>query len=115
MTGDIGGGIWVGGCAENNWPDPGYNAYKGIKVLSNIGSYSGWPSNYCSGILIDGYYQLGLACYGDGDSTNLYWKNNSSVWREIIHSGNIGSQSVNYATSAGNTDTVDGYHASSFL
>ena len=32
----------------------------------------------------------------------------------IIHSGNIGSQSVNYAASAGNADTVDGYHASSF-
>ena len=39
----------------------------------------------------------------------------------IIHSGNIGSQSVNYATSAGsassagNADTLDGYHYSSFL
>lgn len=39
----------------------------------------------------------------------------------IIHSGNIGSQSVNYATSAGsatsagNADTVDGYHESAFL
>ena len=32
-----------------------------------------------------------------------------------IHTGNIGSQSVNYATSAGNADTVDGYHASSFF
>lgn len=29
--------------------------------------------------------------------------------QEIIHSGNIGSQSVNYATSAGNADTVDGH------
>jgi len=42
------------------------------------------------------------------------------TWREFIHSGNIGSQSVNYAssanyaTSAGNSDTVDGYHESSF-
>lgn len=35
--------------------------------------------------------------------------NNS--WRNIIHSGNISSQSVNYANSAGNADTVDGYHA----
>lgn len=32
----------------------------------------------------------------------------------IIHSGNISSQSVNYASSSGNADTVDGYHASSF-
>lgn len=33
----------------------------------------------------------------------------------VIHSGNIGSQSVSYASSAGNADTVDGYHASNFL
>jgi hypothetical protein len=32
-----------------------------------------------------------------------------STWREFIHSGNIGSQSV---ASAGNADTVDGFHAS---
>ena len=35
------------------------------------------------------------------------------VFRTLIHSGNIGSQSVNYATSAGNADTVDNYHVSS--
>jgi hypothetical protein len=28
----------------------------------------------------------------------------------MIHSGNIGSQSVSYASSAGNADTVDGWH-----
>ena len=32
----------------------------------------------------------------------------------IIHSGNIAAQSVNYATSAGNADTVDNKHASDF-
>lgn len=36
------------------------------------------------------------------------------TWRELIHSGNISSQSVNYSNSAGNADTVDGYHASAF-
>jgi hypothetical protein len=44
--------------------------------------------------------------YGDGD----IYVNNSAV----IHAGNIGSQSVNYASSSGSTgnaDTVDGYHA----
>ena len=34
-------------------------------------------------------------------------------WKTIIDSDNIGSQSVSYATSAGNADTVDGYHATS--
>lgn len=37
----------------------------------------------------------------------------NTAWRDIIHSGNIGSQSVNYANSAGNSDKVDGYHATS--
>lgn len=31
-------------------------------------------------------------------------------WREIITSASIGSQSVNYANSAGNANTVDGWH-----
>lgn len=31
-------------------------------------------------------------------------------WKTVIHSGNIGSQSVNYANSAGNADTLDGTH-----
>jgi hypothetical protein len=29
-------------------------------------------------------------------------------WNTIIHSGNIGSQSVNYASSAGNAETTNG-------
>lgn len=39
--------------------------------------------------------------------------NVNNAWRDIIHSGNIGSQSVNYANSAGNSDKVDGFHAAS--
>jgi hypothetical protein len=35
--------------------------------------------------------------------------------RKIIDSTNISSQSVNYASSAGNADTVDGYHASNLF
>lgn len=37
--------------------------------------------------------------------------NVNNAWKNIIHSGNIGAQSVNYANSAGNADKVDGYHA----
>lgn len=36
--------------------------------------------------------------------------NTWTSWASIITSDNIGSQSVNYAGSAGNADTVDGYH-----
>ena len=39
------------------------------------------------------------------------WNN----WLKVIDSGNIGSQSVNYASSAGNSDTVDSIHATGFL
>lgn len=42
-------------------------------------------------------------------ANNLGWQND---WKQIIHSGNIGSQSVSYATSAGNADTLDGQHGS---
>ena len=44
------------------------------------------------------------------------WNNDGySGWRTIIHSANIGSQSVSYASSAGDADTVDGIQAASFL
>lgn len=38
----------------------------------------------------------------------------NTAWRNIIHSGNIGSQSVNYANSAADSDKLDGKHASDF-
>ena len=44
-------------------------------------------------------------------STLLDRKQNAST---AINTSNIGSQSVSYASSAGNADTVDGYHASAF-
>lgn len=49
-----------------------------------------------------------------GGSVGLYISKNILKWNNqgIIHSGNIGSQSVNYATSAGNADTLDFKHAS---
>ncbi len=38
------------------------------------------------------------------------WDDDKRPWTRLIDSNNIGSQSVSYATSAGNADTVDGYH-----
>ena len=52
------------------------------------------------------------------NNDNIYYRRHTdqgfSSWVQLIHSDNIGSQSVNYATSAGNADTVDGYHNTSF-
>lgn len=64
-------------------------------------------------------YQLQLqgSYYGE----ELWFRNRNgdngtwNAWRYIIHNGNIGSQSVNYASSAGNADTVDNLHASNFV
>lgn len=40
--------------------------------------------------------------------------NTWTSWASIITSDSIGSQSVNYASNAGNADTVDGYHETAF-
>ena len=56
------------------------------------------------------------ASFFDNNTFKIRVTNNNvnNSWRNIIHSGNISSQSVNYANSAGNADTVDGEHASAF-
>ena len=51
-----------------------------------------------------------VGSFGLRSDGNLAWQN-----QLLIHSGNIGSQSVSYATSASNTDTVDSMHASEFV
>lgn len=59
--------------------------------------------------------QIYAAHTGSSDSILSYrtgWGTDKKTWRTFIDSGNIGKQSVNYASSAGNADTVDGYHAS---
>ena len=66
----------------------------------------------------DGSSGYGWMMVGAADAVaNRYWLRGkwggtTSGWVEMITTGNIGSQSVNYASSAGNADTVDGFHAS---
>lgn len=52
----------------------------------------------------------GNTAYGWGNHASAGYQKASTA----ITTSNIGSQSVNYATSAGNADTVDGKHASDF-
>jgi len=91
-------------------------ANSGIQILNTVGaSATGAPGSYYSGLSVSGYYGFQLAAYGDGGS--LLFRNTerndfTSGWVTIIDSSTIGSQSVNYANSAGNADTLDGYHAS---
>ena len=59
---------------------------------------------------IDGNDEIDGALYLNWNSPNapIYMNGGNTA----IHSGNIGSQSVNYANSAGNADTVDNVHIS---
>lgn len=56
-------------------------------------------------------YASHLSSAGNGLYYRSGWNNDKRPWVKFIDSSNIGSQSVNYANSAGNADTVDGYHA----
>ena len=62
----------------------------------------------------DGSSYIGQIAIGMTGYKNRMWFRGSRTesWIETITSSNIGSQSVNYATSAGNANTVDGYHIS---
>ena len=74
-------------------------------TYSNKAPYTG-PIIYFGGAS-DGSYGLQLnAAYGGGGNDMAFRTRNGdngtwNTWRQIIHNGNIGSQSVNYATSAG--------------
>ena len=75
--------------------------------------------NYVTTSQTDWSYAPGITFHWGGRSVgklglksdgNLAWRNQT-----IIHSGNISSQSVNYANNAGNADTVDGLHATNLV
>jgi hypothetical protein len=54
-------------------------------------------------------YGFQMACAGEAVN-RYFWRNawpNLNGWVEMIHSGNIGSQSVNYATSAGTASSAN--------
>jgi hypothetical protein len=85
----------------SNWPSATW--YNSINVRhSNQGNYHGFQ-------VAMSYYDNNLwfrSYQGDGTFQS---------WVYAISSANIGSQSVNYAASAGNADTLDGYHGSNYL
>lgn len=90
--------------ASDGWP--GYGTVLTVKSFYGGGGtlqlYTPYGASFGSGVLQYRY------CDYNGDSP---------VWgpmRTLIDSSNIGSQSVNYAASAGNADTLDGLHASAF-
>ena len=100
--------------ASTLWNQIGIRSYhnalpEGLSGLYNYGQAISFPGN---GSRLDIFTNH----TGSTDTVNqgLWWRsgweNDKRTWRRIIDSGNIGSQSVSYATSAGNADTVDGQH-----
>lgn len=59
------------------------------------------------------------ASHQSSNGNGLYyrsgWSSDKKSWLKFIDSSNIGSQSVNYANSAGNADKLDGIHANGLL
>lgn len=79
---------------------------------SNMPNNSSWHQIFAWGT---GDYDYCFQLANDYVSNNhLYFRYKCAGkwydWKTIIDSDNIGSQSVNYASSAGNADTVDGVH-----
>lgn len=72
-----------------------YNYGSVISLPGNGSRFEIYASHYASGNGL--YYRSG-------------WGSDKKTWLKFIDSSNIGSQSVNYANSAGNADTVDGVH-----
>ena len=89
---------------RNHYSGHGLGSYRGVLTCKDNSV----------GFELNSYWCVNPA---DGVGTNnLYYRvkrDSVSDWgpyARIIDSGNIGSQSVNYANSAGNANTVDGYH-----
>lgn len=112
-----------------NVTDSGIGTFNGNTLLHS-GNYSTYALPLSGGIMqgnIDitnhriklGYsvIEMGggmLGAYNPNEPITLYWYDTTD-WRQIIHEGNIGSQSVNYANSAGNANSVGGYSAANLI
>lgn len=101
---------------------------------SNVGGSGSWSSWYTLARTVDNVYSAsrlqtartinGTAFNGTSNIVTSYWgtsrtlslTGNATGSVSMNGSANVSmSVNVNYATSAGNADTLDGYHASSFL
>ncbi len=99
---------FYGNSYQMTWrTDGSTEAYSGIGNYPFVWTYGG-SSAANRMMLLDTSGNLWTSSYG---WLHGYFQAASTA----INTGNIGSQSVSYASSAGNADTVDGLHASSFV
>lgn len=98
------------------WSQIGIKQYNNALPDNLTGVY-----NYGSVISLPGsssrfeIYASHQSSNGNGLYYRSGWGSDKKSWLKFIDSSNIGSQSVNYANSAGNADKLDGIHANSFL
>lgn len=85
----------------------------GLRIISSVSTDAKAPTQYSTALHVKGRYGFQLASAGGAASNSFYIKNvHNTVWNSLIHSGNISSQSVNYATSAG---SIGGFTIANFM
>lgn len=89
-----------------------YSTNKDTSPKGNIGWYNVIQAVHRNGAS-DGPGYIGQIALGMTINTDdmFFRGKRTDPWKTVIHSGNIANQSVKYATNAGNSDKVDGYHA----
>lgn len=98
------------------WSQIGIKQYNNALPDNLTGVY-----NYGSVISLPGsssrfeIYASHQSSNGNGLYYRSGWSSDKKSWLKFIDSSNIGSQSVNYANSAGNADKLDGIHANGLL
>lgn len=98
--GTINGDLYIGDSHNTSWMPIRFRR-NGVVTFMGQG-----PDSFDIGF-DNGYLTVG--------PDKLKYIKSSAQQYDILHSGNIGSQSVNYASSAGNADTLDGSHSTGYF
>ena len=98
------------------WSQIGIKKYTGALPdgLTDVYNYGSVISLPCDSSRFE-IYASHQSSSGNGLYYRSGWNSDKKSWLKFIDSSNIGSQSVNYANSAGNADKLDGEHASNFV
>ena len=98
------------GAAQLQWMDQSGNGGTGMNGAAPQNPNSDWHYQMIMNHANSNGYYVQMAFDFHDDQVWFQRMENGSLqgWREFIHSGNIGSQSVNYATTAGSADMIDG-------
>lgn len=110
---------WNNGADGNDVSDWNTITENGLRIISSISTTSNAPTQYSTALHIKGRYGFQIASAG---SDGVFYIRNISPkynsWYSIIHSGNIGTQSVARATNADNLADLGShryYHSYRFI